>query len=257
MSPHLDPNPLARLPVWATPLIFAALHFALVAAGLEMQISRPSVAAFWPASGLVIATLLLLPRRHWIGILVALCVADLVANLMLRPELPGGGRSAWLSLVGAAEAVAGAWLVRRLAGDPLDFSARRTLVFMLVVTGTTLASGALIAAPFAGPQFAGDFTENLQAVGIANLLGTVIVAPPPPTFGRLGLAPAGRDSGLPPPQALGTLAAFATLVAVSMAVFLRPIGAPRLPIDAPYLVDPAPLWVVATAARAASRSRSC
>ncbi len=246
MPLHRDPSPLDRLPVWATPLIYAALHFTLVAAGLEMQISRPSVAAFWPASGLALATLLLLPRRHWIGILVALCAADLTANLLLRPELPGGGRGAWLSLVGVAEAVAGAWLVRRVAGDPVDFSdVQRTLAFILVVTVTTLAAGALVAVPFAGPQFAGDFTENLQAVWIANLLGTVIVAPLLLTFGRLGFAPAGRDSGLPPPQAASTLAAFATLAAVLMAVFLRPIGELRLPIDVPYLVYPALLWVVA------------
>jgi integral membrane sensor domain MASE1 len=246
MSPHRDPSPLARLPLWATPLVYAALHFVLVAAGLEMQISRPSVAAFWPASGLALATLLLLPRRHWRGILVALCVADLAANLLLRPELPGDGRGLWLSLVGAAEALAGAWLVQRVAGGPVDFSdVRRTLSFIGVVTATTLVSGALVAVPFAGPRFAGDFTENLQAAWIANLLGTVIVAPLLLTFGRLGFAPAARDSGLPPPQARSTLAAFATLTAVLMAVFLRPIGEPRLPIDVPYLVYPALLWVVA------------
>jgi len=246
MSPHRDSSPLERLSPWATPPIYAALHLALVAMGLQMQISRPSVAAFWPASGLALATLLLLPRRHWIGILVALCAADLAANLLLRPELPGDGRGAWLALVGAAEALAGAWLVQRLAGDPVDFSdVRRTLSFILVVTGTTLASGALVAVPFAGARFAGDFTENLQAVWIANLLGTVIVAPLLLTFGRFGFASAGRDSGLPAPQARSTLAAFATLAAVLMAVFLRPIGTPRLPIDVPYLVYPALLWVVA------------
>jgi signal transduction histidine kinase len=137
-------------------------------------------------------------------------------------------------------------LVRRFAGDPLDFSdVRRTLAFLGVVTVTTLASGALLAVPFAGPRFAGDFTENLQAIWIANLLGTVIVAPLLLTFGRRGIAPAGPDSGLPMPDARSTLAAFALLTAVLLLVFLRPIAAPRLPIDVPYLVYPALLWVVA------------
>ena len=54
-----DPGPLGRLPLWLTPLVYAALHFGMVAIGLQMQIARPSVAAFWPASGLALAALLL------------------------------------------------------------------------------------------------------------------------------------------------------------------------------------------------------
>ena len=60
MSSDRDPSPLARLPLWASPLLFGALYLVAVALGLQLQISRPSVAAFWPASGLALAALLLL-----------------------------------------------------------------------------------------------------------------------------------------------------------------------------------------------------
>lgn len=166
--------------------------------------------------------------------------------MQLRPELPGDGRDLYLGVVGAAEALSGVWLVARIAGDPVDFSdVRRTLAFIGVVIATTLASGALVAVAFAGFRFAGDFVQNLQAVWIANLLGTVIVAPLLLTFGRLGFSAGGPDSGLPAPEARSTLSAFAVLLAVLLATFLRPIGEPRLPIDVPYLVYPALLWIVA------------
>jgi signal transduction histidine kinase len=246
MSLDRDPSPIARLPLWAAPLIYAVLHFAMVAVGLQMQISRPSVAAFWPASGLALAALLLLPRRHWPGILVALGVAELGAIQLLQPEIHGQGRGLYLALAGVAEAVAGAWFVARLAGNPVDFSdVRRTLAFIGVVSVTTLVGAALVAVPFAGPQFAGDFTENLQAVWIANLLGTVIVAPLLLNYGRLGFGATGRGSGLPAPDARSTFAAFATLTALLLVVFLRAVDTPRLPIDVPYIVYPALLWVVA------------
>ncbi len=246
MIPDRTSNPLANLPRWATPLLYAALHFALVAVGFETQISRPSVAAFWPASGLALAALLLLPRHHWVGILVALCLADLAANQLLRPELPGEGRGLYLAIVGAGEALASAWGISRFVGNPVDFAdVRRTLAFIVVVTTTSLIAGVLVAVPFAGPDFAGDFTENLQAVWIAHLLGTVIVAPLLLTFSHRGFAAEGHDSGLPAPEARNTLAAFSLLLGILLVVFLRPIGESRLPTDVPYLVYPALLWVVA------------
>jgi signal transduction histidine kinase len=240
------PSPLARLPVWLTPLLYAALHLLAVLLGLQLQVSRPSVAAFWPASGLALAALLLLPRRHWPGILGAAVVADLGANALLRPELAGIGPGLYVAGVGALESLIGAWLVTRFAGNPVDFAdVRRTLAFVVTVAATTLVSGALLAVPFADPAFAGDFVENLQAAWIANLLGTVIVAPLLLTFGRIGLAHPGRDSGLPPSRAGESLTAFAVLLVVLIVVFLRPVGEPRLPIDVPYVVYPALLWIVA------------
>ncbi|MCU0758528.1 MAG: MASE1 domain-containing protein [Steroidobacteraceae bacterium] len=241
-----DPSPLARLPPWATPLVYGALHFAAVAIGLELQVSRPSVAAFWPASGLGLAALLLLPRRHWAGVLLAGVLADLAANAVLRPELAGEGRGLQVALAGAAEALAGAWLVQRVLRGGVDFAdVHRTFAFVGLVVATTLGSAALVALPFSGPRFAGDFVENLQAVWIANALGTVIVAPLLLTFGRHGLASAGRASGLPEPEPHATLAAFALLLALLVAVFMRPAAEPRLPIDVPYVVYPALLWIVA------------
>ena len=144
------PSPLARLPVWLTPLLYAALHLLAVLLGLQLQVSRPSVAAFWPASGLALAALLLLPRRHWPGILGAAVVADLGANALLRPELAGIGPGLYVAGVGALESLIGAWLVTRFAGNPVDFAdVRRTLAFVVTVAATTLVSGALLAVPFA------------------------------------------------------------------------------------------------------------
>jgi signal transduction histidine kinase len=247
MATDRDSTPLARLPAWATPLVYGLLHLVAVAAGLEMQVSRPSVAAFWPASGLGLAALLLLPRRHWAGLLLAGVLADLAANALLRPELAGEGRGLFVALAGAAEALVGATLVQAVLGGRVDFSdVRRTLGFAGLVLAATGTAAVAIAVPFASPRFAGGFVENLQAVWIANALGTLIVAPLLLTFGRLGLADPGRDSGLPPPAARTTLVPFAVLLALLAIVFLRPAGEPRLPIDVPYIVYPALLWIVAT-----------
>ena len=245
MSSDRDPSPLARLPLWASPLLFGALYLVAVALGLQLQISRPSVAAFWPASGLALAALLLLPRRHWPGLLVASVVAALAGDALLRPELGTAG-GLQVALAGAAEALAGAWLVQRFVHTPVDFGdVRRVLAFFAIVTAVTAAAAALIAVPFSGPDFAGDFAENQQAVWIAHALGTAIVAPLLLTFGRLGFGHPGRDSGLPPTDARQSLAAFAVLLALLVVVFLRPVGQPHWPIDVPYIVYPALLWVVA------------
>lgn len=132
-TPQTEPkswaDTLARSPIqW---LVFVLAYVLCVEIGLATYIPEDSNAAYWPACGLLTATLLISSRsRHLYFILAAIGV-----DIAVRWWWPG---ASWLQSIGwacahAAEALFAAWLIRRVA-DPFDFkSLFRVVGFTLIV----------------------------------------------------------------------------------------------------------------------------
>ena len=126
--------------------------FAVVAAahagGTELayhvnKVTSQGVPLF-PAAGVTVAVLLLVPRRAWPIVLLATFTAELVGNIFLHEV---AGTAIGSALANTVEPLLGAWIVLHLIGEAPALYERRQLVAFLagaVVAGPVL--GALVGA---------------------------------------------------------------------------------------------------------------
>ena len=157
------------------PLIAGLLFFGGAHIGNNFVSPETHAAYVWPATGVTIAVLSLVPSGRWTAYLVAIGVAAVGVSLIY-------GESIGLSLVFAAiELVTSglaAWGLQRLLGCPprLDSLRAVALFFLVGVFGAAALSGMLGAAVLARSHAA----PYLPAWGLwttSNMVGTLVVAP--------------------------------------------------------------------------------
>jgi signal transduction histidine kinase len=221
-------------------LLYFPLHFVAVAAGLALQVNPPSVALYWPAAGTLLAALLLYPYRYWPLLVLAALAAEIAANAAFAPQIELA-HAAILSVVSAIEGLLGAAAVRWLLAERLNFARVRTvLIFGAAVTATSFAGAMLAAAIMQMAEFSAGFWQDQQTWWIGDLLGDLTLAPLLLTFGYFGLRPH-RDRDLA--TDLRSVVAAAVLLAVLLVVFVRERGIADSPLDTPYLLYPALIWL--------------
>lgn len=133
-----------RLRAVALFLVVAAAHAAGTAAVYQFNHLTSAGEVFFPAAGVTVAALLLVPRRWWPVVLVATFTSELAADLILGEVAVTAAGSA---LANTAEPVLGAALVLRAVGGCPQLSRRRDLVaFVLGAAVAGPALGALIGA---------------------------------------------------------------------------------------------------------------
>ena len=163
-----------RLPPWTVYPLLAAGYFLLARVGYLLLDPTTRIAVWWPPSGLYLAALLLLPRRRWPLAVAAVLPAAVVGSL-LGGRTPG--LAIWFFAGNTLEAMAGAWLVVRLAGSrPSPSTVRGALS---LATLPALAAGAIVVA-FRGAQIlaaGGGFSRSMWMFWGGSSLGAVLVAP--------------------------------------------------------------------------------
>ena len=138
------PRASPRLGVVALFLVVAAAHAAGTAAVYQFNHLTSAGEVFFPAAGVTVAALLLVPRRWWPVVLVATFASELAADLILGEVAATAAGSA---LANTAEPVLGAALVLGAVGGCPQLSRRRDLVaFVLGAAVAGPALGALIGA---------------------------------------------------------------------------------------------------------------
>src|SRR5262245_21981994 len=85
----------------------AAVSFGAAKRGLTMAFVAEQVTAVWPPTGIALAALLLFGYRLWPGIALGAFLANATANAPL-------GSATGIALGNTLEALAGAWMLRRL-----------------------------------------------------------------------------------------------------------------------------------------------
>src|SRR5262245_8837100 len=114
---------------WA---LLAGVYFGAAKLGLTMAFVAEQVTAVWPPTGIALAALLVLGYWNWPGIALGAFLANATANEPL-------GTVAGITLGNTLEALAGAWLLRRLVG--FDRALERVQdVLGLVVLGAGLST---------------------------------------------------------------------------------------------------------------------
>jgi integral membrane sensor domain MASE1 len=154
--------------------VIAAVHAAGTGIVSDMNRVSASGEVFFPAAGVTVAALLLLPRRWWPVVLAAAFCSELAADLVLGETTATAVGSA---VAGAAGPAAGAMMLLAWAGGPLSLSRRRQMVAF--VAGPAVAGAgvcALIgaaAALFTWPH--GPFVTVLARWWTGDVLGVLIV----------------------------------------------------------------------------------
>jgi len=236
----------ARAARWhpaAAAAAFFPVHFAATAIGNELLVATPSAAAFWPASGTLIAALLLFPRRAWPWLFASGFLAEYSAYTGLQHVYPAR-TAALIGLVNIGQNLLAAELVGRWIGPRIDFAAvvpTARLVLLLLIA--TFFGGFGGAAVLVWSGTAPDFWNNQQAWWLSGFLGAAIVVPLILSWAERGLRFATgqrrRAAGL-------ALLQLAILIVVVWHVFSGQFHFELVALDSPFLIYAVLLWIVST-----------
>lgn len=164
----------ARAAAVALFVVVAAAHAAGTAVVYQFNHLTSAGEVFFPAAGVTVAALLLVPRRWWPAVLAATFASELAADLILGEVAMTAIGSA---LANTAEPLLGAALVLRVVGGCPQLSRRHDLVaFVLGAAAAGPAFGALIGATatrFTQPH--GAFPIVFARWWTGDALGVLIV----------------------------------------------------------------------------------
>jgi PAS domain S-box-containing protein len=169
-----QPASLRRLKEFGLILAIAAAYFGAGELTLRLDTLPTGVAAFWPASGIALAALILLGYRFWPGVLIG--------SLALGATLPGNPLSNLSIAIGHVfEGLAAAYLVNKYARGTKAFDMAQT-VFQFVLFACILAPGISATAGTGSFYLLGlagrsELANLWLAWWLANACGILLVAP--------------------------------------------------------------------------------
>lgn len=167
-----------RLAAAPGPVLFVTVALAYLAlAELMMWVGEPIAdgASLWPAAGVTLAALLMVPDRRWGWVLAATAFAEMAGDLAWGyPVVVSAG---W-ALANTVEPLVGAFLLRRSDNPHGDLAPVRPLLLFLayaVLVGPVV--GAVAAAATSAATGISPFVEVLPNYFIGDALGVLVVAP--------------------------------------------------------------------------------
>jgi integral membrane sensor domain MASE1 len=216
------------------------LHFLAVGLGLTLLISPQGVGVFWPATGSLFAFLLLYPPRYWLALLGFAFGAEVAAHELFAAEVPYTV-AGMLFFVKFAAGMLGAWLMHLGVRGPISFARlRHVLCFAAAALVATLVCAVVAVGLRMDSGLTGQaFWLAVQGWWIGDYLGALVITPILLTIGFHGFALSSSARG----GRLATYSAFAVLVVLLGAVFLRTDGSVTSPLDVPYIVYPVLVWI--------------
>ena len=232
MNRQLRPFGLKLAPLQAGAVYFP-IHLLAVGVGLTLLIAPRGSAVFWPATGALFAFLLLYPARYWLALFACGFLAEVLAHTLFAPQIPP---SEWglIYLVKVAAALLGVGVMQVSIRGPISFARlHHVLAFAASAAAATLAC-ALVAVSLRHGFIANDqaFWLGVQSWWIGDYLGALVVTPLLLTLGFHGLSLASPMRG----GRTATYSAFAVLLLLLAAVFMRPHAPATSPLDVPYIV---------------------
>ena len=188
-------------------------------------------ASFWPAAGITVAAMLLVPTRHWWLVAGAVLVSETGTNL--ANGVPVLSSLGW-GVANTVEPLVGAGLARHALRRVADVPLRRLLVFVACAAGVAPAVGAALGASVAAVLTGAVWHEVWVRWTVGDALGVLVMAPPLLAWHRS--APA-RRSLLEHLAITGLVLGGAALVLLD--------GWPTWRVLLPYLVLPGLVWAAA------------
>jgi signal transduction histidine kinase/DNA-binding response OmpR family regulator len=219
--------------------LFALAYFGAGILGNIFYFEPENVATFWPASGILLAVLLLSRFRMWAILVFAAVVTQIAWDVLVYSRAVG------ISLIFAAanvlEACGGAFLLRRGLGMSGTFSQLKEVQGLAVVAGLcTTALGALVGAAAVVTVYPNtSYWSVWQVWWFADALGVLVVAPAILTWA--GVTRQSFQASSPRRMVEVSVLFLAMLVAAQL-VFGAAAAPARSVFDFPYLVCVFLLW---------------
>ena len=205
--------------VLASGVVYYALAFTM------WQVDSTWGSAFWPAAGITFALLSRTSVRLWPGILTAVAIAEVVADLQFGTSL---STALWGALANCAEPLIGAWLFRR-AVNGSRLKDMRSL-------GWFLAAGAIVG-PAVGAAIGGVLAVHGPATAIVRWLRWMVGD----AVGVIAVAPALLPKSMwRVARTRREIALVGTLLGIVCVLLLYSTGA--LGSASPYLSVPILIW---------------
>jgi len=238
---------LSALPWVTKAALLAAAYFVVARVGLQYAVIGESISPVWPPTGLALASLLLLGSQYWPAIF---CGAFLANATTAVPLIAATGIAAG----NTAEAVLGAYLMRRVAGQHrVAFDQPAAVRTLVLVAGplSALASAGIGVTTLWLTRALPPQSDFGSAVGLwwgGDYLGALVVAP-------LVLSWAAPSDGFVARRPTGELVLFAGgAILIAELVLGRLFPASFLPhTEYPYLLFP---LVIGAALRIGPRGAS-
>ncbi len=240
MNRHLRPFGLKLGPLQAGAVYFP-LHFLAVGVGFALFNAQQGVGVFWPATGVLFAFLLLYPPRYWPALLAFGFLSEILGNEIFAPSGIPYTVSGLLFFVKFAAALLGVGLMHVTVRGPISFARlHQVLGFAASAAVSTLVCAVIAVSLRAGVTSDREFwLAAVQSWWIGDFLGAVIVTPLVLTIGFHGVAVTSSMRG----GRAATYSAFAVLLLLLAAVFLRDHSSRTSPLDVPYIVYPVLVWI--------------
>lgn len=128
---HVIPQPPALYV--AAVVLLAGVYFVTGKLGLSLAFLNASASAFWPPTGIALATLILFGRRFWPGVFIGAFLVNFTTQGSLWTTLA-------IACGNTLEAWVGAWLVMRFASGAKAFDKLHTMLSFVGLAGVVSAS---------------------------------------------------------------------------------------------------------------------
>ena len=187
-----------------------ASYVALALCGYELVGASGGIASLWPATGLIIGLLVVVPSRLRPWILVAMVPGEFVTDVA-RQGYPVVTALGW-GVTGSLEAALAAWIILKLARGRLLGHSTRDFVAVAVSAITAPVLGGLAGAAISVTAFGGSFSVAWLNWWSGDGVGIMLVVPLVVSFAQ-------RSPRVSSSRSLLRLVEVALVVAVAVAVF--------------------------------------
>ncbi|TMD96915.1 MAG: hypothetical protein E6I76_06965 [Chloroflexi bacterium] len=212
-------RPGHRLRELRAPLLIACTYYPAARLGMLFQFPHTEVAPVWPASGLAVASLLVLGRRHWPALAIAAFLADLTNGT--EPAL-----SAAMAAGSTGEYLVAATLLRRADVRPDLARIRDVIVFTGLgglVAPTVAASVGTYSLWLSDVAMTKDFPTVWASWWLADGIGVLMFG-----AGCLAIWSAWSSGRRPAPGRIEGIGLAILTVATAGLVFLSPTVSPSV-----------------------------
>jgi len=238
MSATTSPLPPSVVPMRRTLALvaFGIVYYALAAYAASLPLHERVPLFIWPAHGLALGTLLVIPARRWPAFLALIVVATVAVGF--TSSAPWSTTIA-TAIVNAAQPLLVAAGLLRLGGPRVQIDTVKGLASFLIGMLPLVAAMAILDASYSYLRFDAPFRERWSVTFVSTLLGMLVLSPLMLAWSRQGYEDAMEEARARMPE---LIVLYLGLMFTTAWVFsARPQGGGFVPPLA-YLCAPFLIW---------------